>query len=270
MIEPRSLLFVPGARPERFDKAVAANADLVCIDLEDAVAPDDKAMARRVALSYLKKESEHIGLRVNMLTTMEGVQDLVALMESRVRPTFIMLPKVEHEETIRLYRAWLQEEVGIIPIVETSRGLERAHKIFAAPGVKCGLFGGVDYAADTGCEFSFDGLLAARTRLLNAAAASGVTLLDVPYTDVRDLDGLAGEIRRTRVLGMSARAAVHPAQIEVIHQSLAASEAEVEDAKRVVAAFEVAAGSPALLDGKLIELPVIKAARRTLARQSGE
>ena len=267
MTEPRSLLFVPGARSERFEKALAAGADLVCIDLEDAVPPDDKSRARGLTLDYLAKAPAHVGLRVNSLATAQGVADVNALMTSGARPAFVMLPKVEHEEIIRLYGGWLSDSTHIIPIIETATGLERAREILSAPRVRCAVFGGVDYAADAGCDLSYEGLLAPRSRLLNAAAVAGVTLLDVPYTDVRDLKGLADEIRRTRVLGMRARAAVHPYQVSVIHQALAPTAAEVEDARRVVEAFDVMEGRPALLDGKMIELPVIKAARRILAAQ---
>ena len=268
--EPRSLLFVPGTREERIGKAVAAGADLVCIDLEDAVPPDDKTKARKAVLTWLQKGQRHVGVRVNGLTTAEGVADVHALIESRVQPAFVMVPKVEHEETLRLYSHWLAADTHIIPIVETARGLERASEIFAEPGVQQGLFGGVDYSADVGCDLGFEGLLAARTRLLNAAASSRVTLFDTPYTNVRDLDGLADEIHLTRKLGMRARAAIHPDQVSVIHKALMPTEEERENARRIIAAYDAAGGRAALLDGKLIELPVIKSARRILAMPADE
>jgi len=267
MNDPRSLLFVPGARPERFEKAIAAGADLVCIDLEDAVSPDEKSEARLAAFDFLVSAPENVGVRLNGLTTEDGVADLHLLLQKQLKPAFVMLPKVESAESIRLYRGWLGNETDIIPIVETARGLESAAEIFSEQGVSCGLFGGVDYSADVGCDLSYEGLLAPRTRLLNAAAVSQIALIDVPYTNVRDQEGLAAEIRKTRVLGMRARAAIHPDQVAVIHDALAPTAEERAHAERVVAAFDAAEGRAALLDGKLIELPVIKAARRILASE---
>ena len=265
MQDPRSLLFVPGSRPERFDKAIATDADLVCIDLEDAVSPDDKDQARQAVFDFLASPRDRVGVRLNELTTATGVADLNALLAGAIVPSFVMLPKVESEETVRLYHGWLDDRTFILPIVETARGLEAAREIFSAPGVGCGLFGGVDYASDVGCEPGYEGLYAARTRLLNAAAVAQVTLIDVPYTDVHDLDGLAEDTRKNRRLGMRARAAIHPGQLDVIHRALAPTAEEREQARRVVDAFDAAEGRVALLDGKLIELPVIKAARRILA-----
>ena len=265
MADARSLLFVPGSQPERFEKAVATGADLVCIDLEDAVSPVDKAKARETTLDFLASGSVNAGLRLNGLSTKDGVADLYSLIENEIKPAFVMVPKVEAPETIHLYRDWVGDQTQIIPIVETAKGLERAQEIFAALGVGYGLFGGVDYAADVGCALSYDGLLAPRTRLLNAAAVSGTSLIDTPYTNVRDLEGLAHEIKKTRSIGMRARAAIHPDQIPIIHTSFSPTAEERDYAQRVIEAFDAAEGKAALMDGKLIELPVIKAARRVLA-----
>ena len=270
MTEPSSLLFVPGIQPERFEKAIATDADLVCIDLEDAVSHDDKPKARTVTLNYLANGAENVGLRLNGVTTTEGVADLHILLEKGVNPPFVMIPKVESAETVNLYRGWLGEQTPIIPIVETAMGLEKATEIFSASGVAYGLFGAVDYAADVGCDLSYDALLAPRTRLLNAAAISHIPLIDAPYTHVHDLEGLAKEIAKTRVLGMRARAAIHPNQVAVIHKAFTPTKEEREHAQRVVDAFDDAGGRAALLDGKLIELPVIKAARRVLATPMNE
>ena len=265
MSNARSLLFVPGSQPERFQKAMASGADLVCIDLEDAVSPLDKTIAREKTFAYLAKGPRNAGLRLNGLSTKDGLADLYSLIENEISPAFVMVPKVEIPDIIHLYREWLGDQTQIIPIVETAKGLERAPEIFAALGVGYGLFGGVDYAADVGCDLSYDGLLAPRTRLLNAAAASETSLIDTPYTDVRDLEGLANEIKKTRTLGMRARAAIHPNQVSVIHTGFSPTLEERDYAQRVIEAFDAAEGKAALMDGKLIELPVIKAARRVLA-----
>jgi len=264
---PRSLLFVPGNRPERFAKALSAGADLVCIDLEDAVPPEQKAEARAATISYLRDAPTHVGVRLNAPSVQFGLEDAAAFLAEGVQPGFVMLPKVDHEETVRLLAAWFAQAVHIVPIIETARGLVNAASILAEPRVQCAVFGGVDYAAEVGCSLDWEGLTMPRSVLANAAAQSDVTLLDVPYIDVRDLEGLEAETRRTRNLGLRARAAIHPAQIEAIHRAFAPTAEEVLQAQRVMDAFDASDGAAALLDGKVIELPVIKAARRVLAQR---
>ncbi len=265
----RSLLFVPGSRPDRFSKALNAGADLTCIDLEDAVAPQDKASARHAATTFLDATDQLCGVRINAVETRTGLDDLQALVHAETKPQFVMLPKIEKLEFVELVSQWLGNTIPLVPIIESARGLLAAATVFSHPQVKIALFGGADYSADVGCDLSWEGLYAARTTLLNAAASHQVTLFDVPYIDVKDLAGLADELQRCKALGMRARSAIHPTQIEVIHQALAPSPAEVEEAQNVVQAFATAKGGAALLNGKLIELPVLKAAQRTLDRFAG-
>lgn len=265
-LDPRSLLFVPGSRPERFDKAIAAGADLVCIDLEDAVGPDQKVEARATLCKFLASQHDNVGVRLNALNTPLGVADVAALLESNARPAFIMLPKVEDAATVGWASDLFEPSIHIVPIVETAKGLASADAISAMARVQCVLFGAVDYSADVGCGLDWDSLYYARMQLIHAAVAGDAVLFDVPWIDVSDTDGLFAEVRRTRALGLPARAAIHPTQIDVIHDALAPSDDELAQAKRVVAAFEAADGGAALLDGKMIELPVIKSARRVIAR----
>ncbi|MCR9276506.1 MAG: CoA ester lyase [Pseudomonadaceae bacterium] len=263
---PRSLLFVPGSRPERFVKAIAAGADLVCIDLEDAVGPGQKDEARTAVVSFLAESPDNVGVRINALNSELGVFDAAALLAADFSPAFVMLPKVEDAGPISWASDLFAESVRIIPIIESARGLANAHGICEQDRVSEVLFGAVDYSAELGCTLSWDALFYARITLINAAVCGDATLLDAPWIDVADASGLAEEVRRTRALGMPARAAIHPSQIPVIHAALAPSVAELEYARRVVDAFETADGGAALLDGKLIERPVVESARRTLAR----
>jgi len=265
-IEPRSLLFVPGSRPERFDKAAQTAADLICIDLEDAVAPADKSDARTAVVEYLAGADARTGVRINAPATAYGVADVNEFLMQDVSPGFVMIPKVEHEETVQLAAGWFGDAVHVIPIIETARGLYHANAICAHPSVQCVVFGGVDYAADVGCTLDWEGLRHPRAALLNAATANRVTLLDVPFTDVGNLDALAEDTRLTKSLGMRARAAIHPTQVNIIHQVFAPTEEEVAHAQAVVEAFDAAEGRAALYQGKLIELPVITAARRILSQ----
>lgn len=257
---------MPGSRPERFDKAIAAGADLVCIDLEDAVGPDQKGEARAALCEFVSEPRPNVGVRLNALNTALGVADAAALLDAGAKPSFVMLPKVEDAATVGWASDLFDPAMHIVPIIETAKGLAQADAIVAMPRVQCVLFGAVDYSADVGCGLDWDSLYFARMQLIHAAVAGDAVLFDVPWIDVKDTDGLFAEVRRTSALGMPARAAIHPTQINVIHAALAPSADELAHAERVVEAFDAADGGAALLDGKMIELPVIKAARRVIAR----
>ncbi len=266
----RSLLFVPGNRPDRFSKALNAGADAICIDLEDAVAQDAKASARAAVMAYPAEARSGaprpaLGVRINAIRTPDGLRDLASLTEAPVLPDFLMIPKMAHPAEAGII-AEAFPGLPLWPIVESAAGLFQAAAIAAAPAVAGLLFGAVDYAAECGCTLAWESLLTARGMLAAARAASGIQLLDVPALDINDSAGLDASTRRARDLGFTGRACIHPAQVETVNAAFAPSEAEVAAARRLVAALNEAAGGAALLDGKLIEKPVILAAERVLAR----
>lgn len=263
----RSVLFVPGNRPERFEKACAAGADLVCIDLEDAVGPADKNRARGDVLSFLtQSQYSNVGMRINGVQTLEGKTDIQALKESGLTLPFIMIPKVSEKSEMSDLDDDLPNELGsFCPIIESAEGLLNAPDIFSNGRVHLGLFGAVDFSADLDCDLSWDALLHARSVLAVAAAAHNVTLFDVPHIDVRDLDDCELTTRQNKSLGIHARAAIHPAQIARIHAALAPNDAEIEHAEKVIAAYQNAGGDVAIVDGKLIEAPILKKAQRILS-----
>jgi (S)-citramalyl-CoA lyase len=265
----RSLLFVPGARPERFEKALAGGADVVCIDLEDAVPPPQKADARVWAIEFISREREAapaLGLRLNGMRTREGIGDLAILIASEARPDFVMLPKAAHAEELAILASVLGPRARLFPILESAEGLRNVWDICAAPQVEAVLFGGADYSADLGAALTWEAMLHARGALAAAAARAGVALFDVPHLDVEDDAGLAESTQRAKALGFTGRACIHPRQVATVNAAFTPTSAEVERARRVIAALEEAKGAAALLDGKLIELPVIRAAERVLAR----
>jgi citrate lyase beta subunit len=267
----RSLLFVPGNRPERFGKALMTEADAVCADLEDAVPPDRKATARdEVFKSFLgqpKTPRTKKGVRINALATLAGFEDVAALHEAITWGDFLMVPKAQSAAELANLRSALGENCPPLwPIIETARGLDAAYDIAAVPGVAGVLFGGADFSADIGATMDWDALFYARGRLAAACGAAGVELLDVPYLDVKDPDGLAATTARVKALGFTGRACIHPDQVDLVNAAFTPTSAEIERAHRVVAALEAANGAAALLDGKLIEKPVILAAQRILER----
>jgi (S)-citramalyl-CoA lyase len=271
-IKPRrNLLFVPGTRPDRFAKALAARPDMVTVDLEDAVIPAHKDAARAQAMPLLDGAADGIErvVRINGMRTPFGLKDLLAVVEHPTPPDAIMLPKVESADEVRIVDALLQRAarpVGLHVIIESNAGLEQALAIGRACGsIRSLLFGAVDMAAELGAAMDFTSMLYARSRVVHAAASCGLDAIDVPYLDLQDADGLALECRLVRDLGFTGKAAIHPKQLGTINAAFTPDAARIAYANKVIAAFETSEGGLVVVDGKLIEIPVVRSARRTLA-----
>ena len=278
IVPRRSFLFVPALRPDRFDKAAASGADMFCVDLEDAVAPDRKDEARGLALPYFEGALASRALRylrINSPRIPEGLRDLLALLDAKAPPDGVALPKVRSAEEVRwvdglLRRRW-PEGVELLIQVEEPEAVENAYAIAAAcPRVAVLAFGFVDFAAEVGCALSRDALLVARSRIAWAARRQGIDALDGPWLEIRDTAGLEDEARHARALGYSGKIAIHPNQIAGIHRAFTPSEAEVARARRIVAAFEAAGGNVVQMEGEMIEAPVVAAAQRTLAAAAAD
>ncbi|MCB1749463.1 MAG: CoA ester lyase [Gammaproteobacteria bacterium] len=269
----RSFLFVPGTGTDMFAKAIAARPDIVCVDLEDAVAPPDKDRARAATLALfaaLPPAGEiELLVRVNALRERAGLADLGAILDSAAPPPGLMLPKVRSPEDVAivddlLTQAGLPTRLQVI--VETNAALEAAHEIArASPRIDALLFGAIDMSAELRVEPSWDALLYARQRLVHAAAGAGIDLIDVPFLDLNDASGLEAAARAAAAIGMTGKGAIHPRQLEVITRCFTPDAETVARAERIVAAFEQADSGLVVLDGKLIEKPVLRSAYRILA-----
>jgi citrate lyase beta subunit len=276
--QPRSMLFVSGEKVERFAKAMAAGADLVCIDLEDAVHPERKGEARSQVLGWLKgvvrsAPGAEVALRVNGLRTLDGIRDVLAFVESGVKVDWLLLPKTENATDIQTLEAWCGAQVGAFAaLVETPLGIENLAAIGRAGG-KLGalMLGGADLSAELDAQFNWDGLLSARGRLVNAAKAAGLQAWDVPDVDLSSDEGLASETRKALALGFGCKTAIHPQQIKTIHAAFTPTPAEIEWATVLLQAVPEGQGSGAFLfQGKMVDAPLLKKARRIaeLARAS--
>jgi citrate lyase beta subunit len=249
---------------------------MVTVDLEDAVIPahKDEARARSMPLfEGARADGIEQVVRINGMRTPFGLKDLLAIVEHPSPPDGIMLPKVESADEVRIVAALLQRAarpVGLHVIIESNAGLEQAFAIGGAcRRVKSLLFGAVDMAAELGSAMDFTSLLYARSRVVHAAASHGLDAIDVPYLDLEDEAGLAEECRRVRDLGFTGKAAIHPKQLGTINAAFTPDAERVAYAKKVVAAFENAPDGLVVVDGKLIEIPVVRSARRTLAIAAG-
>ena len=269
----RSLLFVPGLRPDRFPKALEAGADSVCIDLEDAVAADRKDEARRLSLPLFADAADapvETLLRINGLATADGLRDLEALIRQDGVPDALMIPKVRSAGEVVLLDELLGSEgldgVRLNIIIETADALAAVHDIArASPRVSTLILGAVDLSADLRCAKTWSGLFYARSRNVHAAARAGIDAMDVPFLDLEDTDALDAETRGVAELGFTGKAAVHPDQLRFIHRHFTPDAETVAQAKRIVDAFAESRSGLLVIDGKLIEKPVIRAMQRTLA-----
>ncbi len=260
----RSLLFVPGSRPERFSKAINAGADMICIDLEDAVLPEDKDSARRAVVDFITAGNQQICVRINPIDTWLGQADVAAL--SKVNPAFVMLAKCQRAEDIEQACSEFKGATKFIGLIETITGLENAFNIASASDkVKALMFGGADMAAQLRCEFSYAPLLWARSQLVFAAAKANVDLIDVPYVNIKNDQGLLEETIKINALGFTGKAAIHPHQISTIHQGFAPSQAQIDYASAVVAAVDGPDAGVVVVAGQMVDRPIIIASHRVLA-----
>ena len=265
----RSWLFTPGSRPDRFPKAAEIGADVLIIDLEDAVAPDDKASARSTALNYFTKPAAKTiqrALRVNGLDTRAGIADLDALLSSDAAPDFMVLPKTESAGHLHILDRLLTaagRATRLIGIIESARGLAEVDTIAAATPRLMGLMlGAADMAADLGTATAWSPLAHTRSRIVLACALAGVTPIDSPFFDVHDADGLSQEMASAIAFGFPAKAAIHPGQVETINEALTPNPKAVEHAKAVLAANDKGVG---VVDGQMVDEAVARKARRVLA-----
>jgi citrate lyase subunit beta / citryl-CoA lyase len=262
----RSLLFVPGDRPDRFDKAVATGADFVIIDLEDAVAPQQKAAAREAAASWLQ---DHPGVvRINDVNTPWCEADLAALTQLTALVA-VMLPKAQDVVAVAEVANRMPAGVPLIALIETARGLSNSQGIGEVPGVARLAFGAIDFAVDMGITTSPDEseLAYARSALVVAARTAGLPgPIDGVETQLDDNDRLRATTGRARNLGFTGKLCVHPRQVEIVNNGFRPSDTEIDWATKVLAANKSSAGAAVRVDAEMIDVPQVKLAEGIIRR----
>jgi len=277
----RSLLFVPGNRPNMLQKALGFSPDVFVPDLEDSVPTDEKANARAVAASFLTKLSDTGSLvipRVNSLDTGLLEQDLAAIITPDIYGLSIgKVQTVQEIADICGLIGPLEQKEGLatgrlklIPWIESAKAIVNAYEICSSSKrIIAVAFGAEDFTNDMGIERTDDDseIAYARSVVCIAARAADVVALDTPYFGFRDTDGLQRDASTAKKQGFKGKFAIHPTQIDIINATFSPSPQEVEHAKRVLAAFEAAEhqgrGSTSL-NGKVIDVPVVKRARAIL------
>lgn len=277
----RALLYVPGSDWHKVEKAAGLGADCVCIDLEDGVAPEKKIEARQQAIRALKEldfgRSERL-VRINAGDL--GEADLDAVVPER--PDGIVAPKVSYAEQVRNIseaivlheekQGWRTGTVRLIAQIESAMGLANIKEIASAdPRLDALIFGAEDFASDVGAKRTAAGdeVFYARSAVVAHAAAFGLQAIDMLWTDFKDVAGLERVARQGAVLGYSGIQVIHPDQIAPAQRAFTPNAEELAAARRVVDAYErnLKEGRGAFaLDGKMVDLPIVKAAQRVLAR----
>lgn len=274
LAQARTLLFVPGNRPERFERAAASGADAVVIDLEDAVAPADKPAARAAiaeAAPRLQALGVPVVLRLNAAGSADGGLDEAWLQRTAWRPAALMCPKAEGAQAL----ARLHQALGLplLPLIESAAGHAALDAVAAAPGVLRLVLGHLDFMADTGLQCSDDEVELAPLRFAIAMATRRAQLppaVDGVTVQIGDAARLAADTRRALRFGFGGKLCIHPNQVAGVHQAMRPGDAELQQARRVLAAAAASGGGAVQLDGRMVDRPVILQAQRVLARARGD
>jgi len=264
MALPVTYLFVPGNRPDRFDKALASGADAVILDLEDAVDPTGKQAAREAVRSWCAagRDTTRVLVRINDTQTAWFAEDIAAL--HGAGPVGIMLPKAESPDDVSRIVAALGPGVTIIPLIETALGLRAVDAIAAAEGVQRLAFGTLDFAVDLGLSGDERGLTGPSMAIALASRCVGrATPIAGVTPAIDDRTALDRDIAFARAFGFAAKLCIHPKQVAAVRAAFAPTEAELDWARRVLAAAASGVGA-VQVDGRMVDRPVLRKARSLL------
>lgn len=258
----RSFLFVPGDRPERFEKALASGAHDIILDLEDAVAPAAKAQARAAVAAWLATNQQPVLVRINAAQTEWYADDLHILLSAP--QAGVMLPKAD-AATLACTALALPGR-RLVALLETVGGLMDLPQLAAVPGLERIAFGSVDFASESGIVDEGEALTAVRTQIVMASCHAGlVAPIDGVSVNFSDEQQMRADALRSRALGFGGKLCIHPRQVGATHLAYLPSAEELAWAARVLTAFESSAGAATAVDGKMIDKPVVDRARRIIA-----
>lgn len=271
MIVERSYLFVPAMKPLMISKALESEADAIIIDLEDSVAQAEKENARLKLVQALGEDKNKLILRINDYNSPHWELDILCAVKNGINR--VMIPKAESaenvEEMCKFIKCESHETIEIIPLIETAKGIHFSYEIAtSSPLVSKIAFGSIDYSLDIGCELSSDGLelLYARSKIVNASKAARIQPpLDTIYPELNNDAGLKQSALLGKKLGFKSKMIIHPKQIQIVHDIFSPTEKELEEALRLVLAFEKAEkkGIASIqYQNQLIDYPMYKKAKR--------
>jgi len=260
----RSLLFVPGHKPERFDKAVASGAHEVILDLEDAVAPAAKVEARASVAAWLAASPSHRAfVRINAMGT-EWHEDDLRMLQGASAHAGLMLPKAEAGSLAPSTKALPGRRV--IALLETVAGYIELERIVRIAGLERIAFGSVDFASESGIADEGDAMTGVRTHIVLHSRHAGLAApIDGVSVEFSDQARMCADALRSRQLGFGGKLCIHPNQVRPVNEAFLPTAQERQWAARVIAAFEASRGAATAVDGKMIDKPVVEQARRIVA-----
>lgn len=265
----RSVLFVPGSEPERIDAAESSAADTVVVDLEDGVVPEHKDAARENAIDAVEawRSDTPLGVRVNGVDTSRGIADVDALVAADEHPGFLAVPDVRGPGEVQVVAEAVEgTAVELLPLVEQPSAVFRVAEIARSPRVFGLLFAAIDFQMRMGMSVLGESDLSVSRSLVSmAASATDAVAIDKPLL-ADDPDRLAAECARARALGYDGKLAVTPAQASAINEAFTPSEAELDEARRIIEAFEADGSGLVDVDGTFVDKPVVDQLRGLLAR----
>lgn len=258
----RSWLFVPASRLELLPKAVSSGADAIILDLEDAVSADQKSAAR-VALKDVTRQNTPLYVRINGMNSGHFAADLSALPLPHIAG--IMLPKLEmHEQLQKLAKA-LPSSLSIVGLVETARGMVNLPQFASHPALKQIAFGSIDYALDLGCNAESFTLKMARSQVVAVSRAAGIAAPIDGVTVSTDPTVVHADAMEAKANGFGGKLCIHPKQVAPCNLAFAPTPGEIDWAQKIIAASTRAAGGAFLVDGEMVDKPVVERAKRLLA-----
>ncbi len=262
----RSFIFTPPLKINMFDKAVKSGVDIVCLELEDGIAPSDKLFARQNALKIINKKKDYnnieVLIRINSIREIFGILDITAILNNKTQPDGLLVPKIKSPEELKILDNLFTEKklnTKFHAIIETNSGLEKANEIAASTDrLEALFFGAVDMSAELRCQNSWNNLLYARSKVVHAAASKQLDVIDVPFLDLDNLKKMKEEATNSKNLGFTGKGAIHPKQIKTLNNVFTPSLKEVKKAKKIISLFEKSSSGLVLYEGKLIEKPVLR------------
>jgi len=262
----RSYLFVPGNRPDRYEKACQSRAHAVIVDLEDAVAADAKDAARSALVDWLPRAPRAVLVRVNAADSEWFDDD--ARLAAAPNVAGLLLPKAERVDDVRRTAA-VRADVAVYPLIETAQGLWNALALAQAPGVQALLFGSLDFQSDLGT--SDEDLLFARSQLVLVSRVARIAApIDGVTQSIDDGGAVRRDAERGRRLGFGGKACIHPNQVDIVNDCFAPTAEEIRWAEAIVAAFAKSAGDAVRVDGRMVDRPVLLKAQAILSARASE
>ena len=262
----RSFIFTPPLKIAMFDKAVKSGVDIICLELEDGIAPSDKSLARQNALKIINTKiipkNIEVLIRINSIREVFGLLDVTAILNNKVQPDGLLVPKIKSPEELKILDCLFTEKklkTKFHAIIETNEGLEKAREIASCSDrLEALFFGAVDMSAELRCQNSWNNLLYARSKVIHAAASKQLDVIDVPFLDLDNLKKMKEEAIKSKNLGFTGKGAIHPKQIKILNNVFTPTFQEVKKAQKIISLFEKSSSGLVLYEGKLIEKPVLR------------